>query len=223
MAYETEDELISDLRNWFDNLDVDFFQVEVKQDRYFEDSTTLARHGWSFRRNIQLSDIHTMEEITTLIAQVVSCGGNLLLNIGPTKDGTIVPIFEERLRQMGHWLTVNGEGIYGTKPWTFQNETLNENIWYTSKPAASTKGAESGLTDVFAILLKWPEDLSHPLILADPIPTDSTQISLLGYEGPVFPWIHHVGSGLEINLPMIHATSMPCEWAWVLKLTDIYN
>ena len=30
-----------------------------------------------------------------------SCGGNLLMNVGPTADGRIVPIFEERLRQMG--------------------------------------------------------------------------------------------------------------------------
>ncbi|GFO21442.1 alpha-l-fucosidase-like [Plakobranchus ocellatus] len=201
----------------------DQYNPKVKQARYFEDSTTLDRYGWEFRRNIQLSDIHTMEEVTALIAEVVSCGGNLLLNVGPTKDGIIIPIFEERLRQMGQWLAVNGEGIYGTKPWTFQNETLNGNIWYTSKPAASTEGVASGLTDVFAILLKWPEDLSQPLILADPVPTDSTQVSLLGYEGPAFPWIHHVGSGLEISLPMIPATSMPCEWAWVLKLTDIYN
>ena len=60
---------------------------------------------------------------------LLSCGGNLLINVGPTKDGIIVPIFEERLRQMGQWLDVNGEGIYGTKPWTFQNETLNGNVW----------------------------------------------------------------------------------------------
>ena len=60
---------------------------------------------------------------------VVSCGGNLLMNIGPTHDGRIVPIFEERLRQMGAWLRVNGEAIYGTSPWQHQNDTFTPGVW----------------------------------------------------------------------------------------------
>ena len=58
-----------------------------------------------------------------------SCGGNLLMDIGPTHDGRIIPIFEERLRQMGKWLAVNGEAIYASKPWTYQNDTINNNVW----------------------------------------------------------------------------------------------
>ena len=58
-----------------------------------------------------------------------SCGGNMLLNVGPTHDGRIVPIFEERLRQMGEWLNVNGPAIYKTKPWTHQNDTITPKIW----------------------------------------------------------------------------------------------
>ena len=59
----------------------------------------------------------------------LSCGGNLLINIGPAADGTIAPIYEERLRQMGTWMTYNGEGIYGTKPWRAQNDTEEMKIW----------------------------------------------------------------------------------------------
>jgi len=51
------------------------------------------------------------------------------MDIGPTHDGRIVPIFEERLRQMGRWLAVNGEAIYASKPWTYQNDTVNGNVW----------------------------------------------------------------------------------------------
>ena len=56
-------------------------------------------------------------------------GGNLLMNIGPTHDGRIIPIFEERLRQVGQWLKVNGEAIYGTKPWIHQNDTVTKYLW----------------------------------------------------------------------------------------------
>ncbi len=60
---------------------------------------------------------------------VLSCGGNLLLNVGPTRDGMIAPIFEERLQDIGAWLKINGEAIYATKPWKVQNDTLNGNVW----------------------------------------------------------------------------------------------
>lgn len=58
-----------------------------------------------------------------------SCGGNLLMDVGPTHDGRIVPVFEERLRQMGEWLAVNGEAIYASKPWAYQNDTVNSDVW----------------------------------------------------------------------------------------------
>ncbi len=51
------------------------------------------------------------------------------MNVGPTKDGRIVPIFEERLRQLGSWLKINGQAIYETKPWKHQNDTTTPQIW----------------------------------------------------------------------------------------------
>ena len=51
------------------------------------------------------------------------------MNVGPTHDGRIVPVFEERLRQMGAWLAVNGEAIYGSAPWSHQNDTLTKGVW----------------------------------------------------------------------------------------------
>lgn len=70
-----------------------------------------------------------MKASNQIIHLFYSCGGNILINIGPTHDGMIVPIFQERLRQLGDWLKVNGESIYGSKPWTHQNDTITKNIW----------------------------------------------------------------------------------------------
>ena len=95
----------------------------------WENCLTIDRNSWGFRRNARLSDFLTTHELIKELASTVSCGGNMLLNVGPTSDGRITPIFEERLRQMGAWLDVNGEAIYGSRPWTYQNDSLTPNIW----------------------------------------------------------------------------------------------
>ena len=56
----------------------------------------------------------------------------MLMDVGPTKYGRIIPMFEERLRQLGSWLGVNGEAIYSTIPWSHQNDTLTDKVWYVS-------------------------------------------------------------------------------------------
>jgi len=53
----------------------------------------------------------------------------MLVNIGPTHDGRILPIFEERLYQMGAWLKTNGEAVYKSTPWTYQNDTITKGVW----------------------------------------------------------------------------------------------
>ena len=67
-----------------------------------------------------------------------SLGGNLLVNVGPTAYGKISPIYEERLRQMGQWLKVNGKAIYGSQPWIYQNDTVNPNVWLVCHVTRST-------------------------------------------------------------------------------------
>lgn len=62
----------------------------------------------------------------------------MLINAGPTSDGMIGPIFEERLRALGDWLRVNGEAIYSSKPWTYQNDTVTSYVWYVTCVALLT-------------------------------------------------------------------------------------
>jgi len=57
------------------------------------------------------------DKLIALLIDVVSKNGNLLLNIGPKADGTISQIQMDRLNKLGAWLDVNGEGIFGTRPW----------------------------------------------------------------------------------------------------------
>ena len=56
-------------------------------------------------------------------------GGNMILNVGPTHDGRIIPIFQERLLQLGSWMKVIGESIYATKPWRVFNDTDARIVW----------------------------------------------------------------------------------------------
>ncbi len=63
-------------------------------------------------------DDHGYKSATTLITtlvEVVSKGGNFLLNVGPRPDGTIQPEFVERLGAVGVWMRRHGEAIYGTR------------------------------------------------------------------------------------------------------------
>ncbi|KAK7483639.1 hypothetical protein BaRGS_00025072 [Batillaria attramentaria] len=183
------------------------------QPRKWENAMTLDRSSWGFRRNAQLSSYLTIEELLETLASTVSCGGNLLVNVGPTSDGRIDPIYEERFRQLGTWLQVNGEAIYKTKPWSHQNDTVTPGVWYTSR-----KDDEGNLL-VYAILQNLK---TRPIVLGAPNPTDSsTTVSMLGYSGN-FHW-EMQGDSMAISVPPITVDKLPCQWAWVLKLTGIVN
>ncbi|MEX1049149.1 MAG: alpha-L-fucosidase [Akkermansiaceae bacterium] len=58
----------------------------------------------------------TPQQIVQMLINVVGRGGNVLLNVGPDRDGVIPPSHVQTLRQVGDWLDVNGKGIYGTRP-----------------------------------------------------------------------------------------------------------
>ncbi len=79
--------------------------------RPWETCMTINR-TWAYNRND--SNHKSTTQLIRLLIEVVSKGGNFLLNVGPTPEGTIQPEFVERLRGVGAWLMANGEAIYGT-------------------------------------------------------------------------------------------------------------
>ncbi|HSU51311.1 MAG TPA: alpha-L-fucosidase [Segetibacter sp.] len=74
-------------------------------------------HSYGYNRNEQLKDYKTGKDLILFLSDVVARGGNLLLDIGPTADGRIPVIMQQRLIEIGNWLKVNGESIYGTSAW----------------------------------------------------------------------------------------------------------
>ncbi|KAH9502565.1 hypothetical protein Btru_069009 [Bulinus truncatus] len=180
----------------------------------WENAMTIDGESWGYRRNAKLEDILTIEQLLEQLISTVSCNGNMLMNVGPTHYGEITPIYQERLVQMGSWLKVNGEAIYGTRPWSYQNDTVTSGVWYT-------QNKKSNPAVVYAIALSWPE--SNQLQLGAPIPSSKTQVSLVGYNGPSFQWIPRSPTGITVIIPPINLNDMPCRWAWAFKLTGIIN
>jgi alpha-L-fucosidase len=77
-------------------------------------------HTWGFRRDD--TDWKSPGDITFKLVDIVSKGGNYLLNVGPTAEGLIPQASQDNLRTVGRWLALNGEAIYGAGPTPFGDE-----------------------------------------------------------------------------------------------------
>ena len=89
----------------------------------WQTAASMFDETWSYRSWQKRGDVHTkaMEKLRSLI-NVVSHGGNFLLNIGPKGDGSVVPFEREVLKEIGIWLKKNGEAIYGTEASPFREQ-----------------------------------------------------------------------------------------------------
>lgn len=90
----------------------DRFNPHTLQKHKWENALTIDKYSWGFRREATIDQYLSIEDLVAQLVITVSCGGNMLMNVGPTHDGRIAPILQERLGQMGTWLRTNGEAIY---------------------------------------------------------------------------------------------------------------
>ena len=159
--------------------------------------------SFGYNRNENLEQYETSGSLVHILIEKVARGGNLLLNIGPTADGRIPVIMQQRLKDIGDWLSVNGESIYGTKAWTNAPP-----IHKSTKIFFTVHG-----NDMFAIVTSWQDE---PIIINGM--KGASEVVMLGYPGKIRYSLS--GSKIKIFPPVITPANNPCQYAWVFKIRD---
>jgi alpha-L-fucosidase len=183
---------------------------------WITDTTVDDSGGWSWTADITFK---TPQKLIQYLVNNVSRNGYLLLNVGPTPEGEIPEGAKYALGEMGKWLAVNGEGIYGTRPWLSAEEgpTKSEKEGdfaeggaekYTS---ADFRYTVSGST-IYATVFAWAEEYRMTR-LKQLYPGEVTGVTMLGSEEKLqFKQTHE---GLRVSSPQ----KQPGKYAWVFKIT----
>jgi len=190
-------------------------------------------YSYGLNRAERADDYKTARELIFVLIDLVSRGGNLLLDIGPAADGTIPPLMEERLLEMGAWLRVNGEAIYGTRcaartaQWTEGTRPRQDYGEYRVKYNLMDQIGQSprdGLAvkqvfftqkpdALYAIMAGWPG--ARLALHGVTVPAGAT-LTLLGRAEPL-AW-RAGGDGVEVALPDLGPEDAPCRYAFTIKL-----
>ncbi len=173
---------------------------DVILDRPFEECRGIGK-SFGLNRIETTEDYMTAKELLVTLCDLVSKGGNFLLNIGPNADGTIPVIMEERLLQMGQWLEVNGDAIYGTEIYTKEKQ---DGTYYTKKG-----------DKIYAILSKFPFGAA----VLDKVPYSPTlKAKLLSHPAKIE--VRENNSKAELVFPAINPDEVKCQWLYAVELTD---
>lgn len=200
-------------------LDLERGQLGEIRPLYWQTDTSVSNKSWGY---IKDDTFKTPQFVVQQLIDIVSKNGNLLLNIGPRSDGTIPDEVQAVLRDVGSWLKVNGEAIYGTRPWKMYGEGPTKvaagsfhDTDTTGYTAEDFRFTSKGKT-IYAIELGWPtggEATIHSLGTTTMNGQKIGSIVLLGLDAKLT--FQQQPDGLHIQLPR----QAPGKYAYAFRVT----
>lgn len=199
-------------------LDIERGQLAEIRPLYWQTDTSVSNKSWGYIEN---DTFKSPQFVIQQLIDVVSKNGNLLLNIGPRADGTIPDEAQQVLRDVGSWLSVNGDAIYGTRPWKIYGEGPTkvaagafhdtDTSDYTAEDFRfTTKG-----NTLYAIELGWPssgEAIIHSLGSTALAGKGVESVLLLGSDAKLR--FQQQTDGLHIQLP----AQAPGKYAYAFRV-----
>lgn len=166
----------------------------------WETCMTMTR-SWGYTRNPYYK---RSKRLIHILIDVVAKGGNFILNVGPTPEGTIEEEAYKRLSEIGEWMSVNGDAIYGTRQYSKYKE--GSNIRFTRS---------KDWKHVYVFALEWP---GKELRLNTVTAKKGSKIKMFGYNKPL-KW-KHINNTLIVQLPEIlqNKEKRPSQYAWAFHI-----
>jgi len=180
-------------------------RVPEKALPYPWESCIISGGGWSFTPGAKYM---SAREAVRLLVDIVAKGGNLLLNVAPGPDGTWQQGAYDLLAEMGAWIKVNGEAIYGSRAMA---PYADGRVRMTSQPDGR----------VFFIYLADPAEAGLPreIRVTSHQPADGAEVTLVGTRARL-PWKAE-GKGFAVTIPDELRANPPCQHAWAIKVSRV--